>query len=50
VDSQLQEDLIAYLRTKMCRPCREGRVDPHHGGCVEAERLADAVSALSPGA
>jgi len=48
VDRQLQQDLISYLKTKMCRPCREGPVNPEHGGCAEAERLAAAVAALNP--
>lgn len=46
MDRQLQQDLISYLKTKMCRPCREGSVNPEHGGCAEAERLAAAVAAL----
>lgn len=38
-----RERLIAFLESKMCRPCLRGRPIPEHPGCVEAAALIGIV-------
>lgn len=35
--------LITFLRTKMCRPCRDGTPNPEHHGCCEASELIETM-------
>lgn len=35
--------IIAFLRNKMCGPCRRDSADASHEGCVEAEQLITIV-------
>lgn len=36
--------VIEFMRNKQCTPCRNGSLDPYHGGCVEAEELIEIIN------
>lgn len=38
-----RDPLIDFLHRKMCRPCRDGDLNPGHVGCVEAAELITIV-------
>lgn len=40
-----QDRLVAFLRSKMCGPCRRDGASADHPGCVEAEQLIAIVEA-----
>ena len=43
-----QRRIIEFLRHKQCTPCRNGNLDPHHAGCVEAEELIEIIDSEVP--